>query len=269
MSLSKFRKRVATHGLFGALKIVVHKSEIKRRKKAIFAMQTAEDRFSKIYETNHWNDLESRSGEGSTLENTAAIRVALPNIFDTYNINTMLDAPCGDFNWMASVTKETSVAYTGGDIVRPLIEAHQDKHQSDHVKFIHLDLTKGPIPKADLMFCRDCLFHLSYRDITRVFENFLAADMPLLLTTSSVAPKGQRMENADIETGDMRGIDLFSQPFDLSPDDVLETIEDFMISRDAERYMVLLSRSAVESMYNNLNAATAQNASQAPALEPQ
>ena len=39
---------------------------------------TAEDRFKHIYETNHWDEAESVSGPGSTLEETKPIRRELP-----------------------------------------------------------------------------------------------------------------------------------------------------------------------------------------------
>jgi hypothetical protein len=35
----------------------------------------------------------------------------------------MLDAPCGDFNWMKEVDL-SAVHYTGGDIVEPLVNSN-------------------------------------------------------------------------------------------------------------------------------------------------
>ena len=255
MSLAKFQKRIAVNGLYGAIKISLSKTGIKHRRKTIFSLKNAEDRFTKIYNTNHWNDLETRSGEGSTLENTRGIRSALPKLFKKYEIKTILDAPCGDFNWMRTVIQDTSISYIGGDIVRPLIEKNQAQYQSNRVTFIHLDLTKGPIPKADLMFCRDCLFHLSYIDIAAALKNFLIAQIPLLLTTTSAHPNATRLNNFDIKTGDMRLIDLFSEPFGLSKTNILDTIDDHMVSLDAERSMVLLHCSEVNEIYKNFTKA--------------
>lgn len=257
MSLEKYRKRISKHGLYGALKIAVSKSGIKSRKKAIFALENAESRFTQIYKTNHWNDLESRSGEGSTLENTRSIRSALPRVFKKYEINSILDVPCGDFNWMQYVVQETSISYIGGDIVRPLVEKNQAKYMSNRVDFVHLDLTKDLLPKADFMICRDCLFHLSYIDISNVLANFLAAEIPLLLTTTSVSPKAKRIDNFDISTGDFRLIDLCSEPFGLLQTNVLETIDDHMFSLDSGNSMLLLHRVEVDRIYRNLSKAIA------------
>lgn len=248
----KLKQRVTKLGLYGALKLTIGKSTTGWRKKVILGLQKPEDRFTKIYKSNHWNNLESRSGEGSTLENTQSIRAKLPKIFEKYEIRAMLDAPCGDFNWMQSVTHNTSITYIGGDIVQPLVEKNQARYGNKDTSFVHLDLTKSLLPEVDLLFCRDCLFHLSYDDIARVLENFLSSSIPYLMTTSSAAPDGPRIKNSNIVTGDMRLIDLFAEPFSLCQKDVLESIADNMVSLTAERSMILINRSAVQDILMTL-----------------
>jgi len=83
------------------------------------------------------------------------------------------------------------------------------------ILLIHLDITKGPLPAADLMLVRDCLFHLSYQSILDFFKVFAASDIPLLLTTTHLN-QDNAFENADIPTGHFRNIDLFSAPFSFS-----------------------------------------------------
>ena len=56
--------------------------------------------FKQHYQRNTWGCSESLSGEGSTLDQTAAIRGALPQLIREFRIQSMLDIPCGDFNWM-------------------------------------------------------------------------------------------------------------------------------------------------------------------------
>ena len=250
--LKKIKQRVEKLGLHGALKLTLAKSASGWRKKIILGLEEPEDRFTKIYMSNHWNSLESRSGEGSTFENTQNIRAGLSLIFEQYEIGSMLDAPCGDFNWMQSVTQDASIKYIGGDIVRPLIEKNQAKYDDKDRSFVHLDLTKSSLPNVDLLFCRDCLFHLSYQDIARVLENFLSSSIPYLMTTSSAAPNGPRINNSNILTGDMRLLDLFSKPISLSQNDVLESISDNMVSSTAERSMVLVNRTAVHDILKTL-----------------
>ena len=176
----------------------------------------------------------------------------LPKILAQYKINKMLDAPCGDFNWMQHVTKNTSIKYIGGDIVKPLIKYNQSKYGDKDTTFIHLDLTINTLPKVDLLFCRDCLFHLSFRDISLVLNNFLGSSIPYLMTTSSAAPNGPRIENSDIATSDWRLIDFFSEPFSLRQCDVLESISDEMVSLKAERSLIFLNRATVQGIFENL-----------------
>ena len=239
-------------GLYAGRKLTVNTATTGSRREKILGLEKPEDRFTRIYSSNHWNSSESRSGEGSTLENTQNIRAELPKILGRYKINKMLDAPCGDFNWMQHVTKNTSIEYIGGDIVKPLIKYNQSKYGDKDTTFIHLDLTKNTLPKVDLLFCRDCLFHLCYKDILLVLNNFLGSSIPYLMTTSSAAPNGPRIENSDIETSDWRLIDFFTEPFSLSQRDVLESISDEMVSVKAERSLILLTRAAVQGIFENL-----------------
>jgi len=248
----KFKDRYEKLGLFGALKLTWAKATLGQKRKIILGLKDPEARFTKIYLENHWNDSESRSGEGSTLENTQNVRNELPKVLTKYKITSMLDAPCGDFNWMKSITQGSSIKYIGGDIVKPMIEKNQVTYGSDNISFMHLDITKNLLPKADLMFCRDCLFHLSYQDIALVLENFLNSPIPYLMTTSHAAPSGPRIDNSDIKTGDMRLVDLFSKPFCLPQNCVLESISDDMVSLNAQRSLILVDRDAVQKISENL-----------------
>lgn len=49
---------------------------------------------------------ESKSGGGSTISSTTTLRHFLPIFFQKYNIKTILDIPCGDYNWMKMVEKK-------------------------------------------------------------------------------------------------------------------------------------------------------------------
>src|SRR4051812_27850000 len=59
--------------------------------------------FSDIYRNNSWGDAESVSGRGSTLARTEVIRRSLPGLLESVGARSLLDAPCGDFNWMRHV----------------------------------------------------------------------------------------------------------------------------------------------------------------------
>jgi hypothetical protein len=46
------------------------------------------------------------------------------------------------------------------------------------------DLTRDPLPKVDLVLCRDCLVHLSFDDIYESLDNLRRSGSMLLLTTT-------------------------------------------------------------------------------------
>ncbi len=165
--------------------------------------------FSEIYKIRgYWGSTDSASGPGSTLAYTANLRRHLPQLFKDFNITSVYDAPCGDFNWMRHVIEKTSITYHGADIVPAIVDKLQRRYATSRVSFRCADITLNKFPKVDLWFCRDCLFHLSNRDIILALQNFLASGTPLILTTTHLSAAVS--ENADIRTGGFRLIDLFA-----------------------------------------------------------
>jgi hypothetical protein len=144
---------------------------------------------------------------------------------------------------MKDVVRKTDILYVGGDIVSPLVDVLNSKYRSARISFIHIDLTKGPFPKAHLMICRDCLFHLSFADAGLVLRNFAISDIPYLLTSTHI--HAQHFQNGDITTGEFRLIDLFSAPYHL-PREVLARIEDWQPPYPP-REMCLWTREQVSS----------------------
>lgn len=59
-----------------------------------------ENVFTEIYQNNFWGDEESVSGSGSNEEQTRVIVEKIPELLEKYKITSLLDLPCGDFNWM-------------------------------------------------------------------------------------------------------------------------------------------------------------------------
>lgn len=185
----------------------------KRRKlkKKIFNIQSIENRFNEIYQSNFWLG-QSKSGTGSVLSTTQNIRKHLPIIFEKFSIKKVLDAPCGDFNWMFEVIKNYEVDYIGSDIVEDIIFLNKKKYENKNIQFSKLDIRVDKLPEADLMICRDCLFHFSYEDIFLFLKNFISSDIKFILLTSHLNEKN-KFANIDISTGDFRSIDLFLKPF--------------------------------------------------------
>jgi len=167
--------------------------------------------FHLIYRLNTWDSAESVSGPGSTFDYTRNLREKLPQLFEEYGIQSIFDAPCGDFNWMPSVLEAASVRYLGADIVRPLIDSHRKKFVGKDTEFRLLDITRDTFPKADLWLNRDCLVHLSYRQIFQTLHNFVRSSIRFALITNH-RNRGD-FQNHDIRPGEFRRLDLFSPPF--------------------------------------------------------
>lgn len=167
-----------------------------------------EHTFNEIYKTNLWNSGVSVSGNGSDLNQTAGISRQLPGLLKEYRINTLLDLPCGDFNWMNTVDLD-GIQYIGGDIVGDIIERNRETFANDSHRFQVLDLTRDDLPRADLIFCRDCLVHLSYQDIRAALENIERCRITYLLTTTFT----RFSPNHDIVSGDWRPLNFQEPPF--------------------------------------------------------
>lgn len=208
-----------------------------------------ENTFTDIYLTNAWGNSESLSGNGSTLRYTENLRKELPALFDRLQVRSVLDAPCGDFNWMQHVLPNSSVDYTGGDIVTELIDRNNRLFRTERIKFLRLNIVEDRLPSADLFICRDLLFHLSFQDIFCILENFIKSDIPWLLTSSHKT----EVVNTDIVSGGFRLLDLFAPPFRLSSKGCVK-IDDW-IPPFPERYMCLFSRDDLADSLNAMKAA--------------
>ena len=176
--------------------------------------------FEAIYKLNYWQDGESVSGPGSTLEATKQIRGSIEHVVRTYGIKSMLDAPCGDFNWMQHVDL-AEVDYTGGDIVDELIARNQAKHGGPRRRFKVVDLTSDDLGAYDLVHTRDCIAHLPFVDVLRVLRNISRSGSKYLLVTTS--PRVTTNEDLS-HPGSWRPLNLrlppigLGEPLELLPD---------------------------------------------------
>jgi glycosyltransferase involved in cell wall biosynthesis len=169
-------------------------------------------KFSMIYHGNLFAGRMSRSGEGSDLIQTATIRRELPRLLCELDVRSMVDAPCGDWFWMQHVDFG-NVHYHGIDIIDELIVDHRRRFGSPTVSFSCADLRTADLPKADLIFCRDCLVHLGFADALALLGRFKASGSTYLLTTTFPA----REENADPAECFWAPLNLERSPFSLPP----------------------------------------------------
>ena len=164
--------------------------------------------FQKIYLTNKWGSKESKSGKGSEIQATEELRRVLPSIIDTFKIKSVLDLPCGDYNYMKEVG--LNCEYIGADIVPELIASNSMKYPK--VKFQCLDIVKDKLPKSDLIIVRDCFVHLPIKDIQTALKNAKKSCKYMLVTSFYKVDF-----NKDIQVGDWRPLNMEIFPFNLEP----------------------------------------------------
>jgi len=193
--------------------------------------------FEDIVKHNRWK--KHPCGPGSTLGYTENLRLNLGNFLKKHNITSMIDAPCGDYSWMSVTDLPSIQEYIGGDIVEFLIEANQQKYPN-HV-FKQIDLTQDTLPNVDLLFCRDCLLHLSFKDIDNVFRNISRSNIKYVLLSNWY----EDSENSrEIQTGEARYINFLESPFNFAQP--IDSITDF-VEGFPRRKMLLWSKEVIDN----------------------
>lgn len=169
---------------------------------------------------------ESRSGAGSTIEATESLRKEIIKLIKEKNIKTVVDIPCGDFNWMKEIVFRFD-SYIGGDIVSKCIKENNSRYGNSRIKFIEHDILKDPIPDGDLLLVRDLIGHYPLSDGKKIINNILKSNCKYLLTTTwyNIYDSEYHLKhiNEEIPTGRWFPVNLMSEPFNLPyPDFIIE-----------------------------------------------
>ena len=96
----------------------------------------------------------------------------------------MLDAGCGDFNWMHTLDLSMLDCYIGCDIVKGIIEDNRKKFKNNTYQFHILDIVLDPLPTVDLVFCRDCTQHLFNAEVFSFIHNLKKSSSVYFLTNN-------------------------------------------------------------------------------------
>jgi len=172
------------------------------------------EKFTGIYKNNEWGCSESRSGGGSTVKRTTELRKWLTEMIAKYNIQSMVDAPCGDFNWMKEVQFPRNFIYIGVDIVDEMIRLNKQKYRKELKTFLVRDITSETFPKTNMIFCRDLFLHLSFEDIWKVINNFKDSGAEYLIVSNYMSCKTNKEQKTG---GQWRPVNLQITPFDFPP----------------------------------------------------
>jgi methyltransferase family protein len=194
-----------------------------------FGDKHLEQAFSRVYRERLWRSGESASGTGSVISQTNVIRRELPILIKELNIGTLLDAACGDFNWMQHIELDLQ-RYIGCDVVPELINRNRQMYANPVREFRVLDITKDEIPTVDLILCRQCLNHLSVKYIHSAIAHFKKSRSKYLLVTTCRNAK----ENRNTLTGlKWRSLNMQLPPFNF-PDPIKFIIEERDLEYDPE-----------------------------------
>jgi hypothetical protein len=167
--------------------------------------------FEDVYLHRKWRVGASASGSGSELEETVNLRKELLLLVCDLKIESLLDAPCGDFNWMRAAELPLK-KYIGLDIAPSLIAENNKLYGSPEREFVVGDIVEDVLPQVDMILCRDCLQHLILADAVRAAQNFMASNAKYLVTSTVL---GIKDNNTDIITGGCRQLNLEMPPFNL------------------------------------------------------
>jgi hypothetical protein len=151
---------------------------------------------------------ETACGYGSTLRATETVRAQLPGLLARLGTEVLLDAPCGDLNWISQVDL-SGICYIGIDTSDANLAAARARSPS--LLFGKVDIVTGVLPMADTVLCRDFLQHLPTAMAQQALGNIIASGAEWLIATSHDAA-----ENDDIpEPGGFRPLNLQIAPFNL------------------------------------------------------
>lgn len=151
--------------------------------------------------------LQSRSGPGSSLKATSAIRKNLNTFFSQYKIKSLVDAPCGDGNWIFKI-ENLPTKYLGFDIDPCNIERNRKQYKSK--KFICADVLVEKLPEVDVILSRDLMIHLPNQLVAKLLLNLIKSKPKYLILSNYRNCK----KNIDLLVcGMYRPINLMRAPF--------------------------------------------------------
>jgi hypothetical protein len=168
--------------------------------------------FGSIHGAKAWGDCESASGPGSTRERAETFLGDLVALVRSLDVATVLDAPCGDFNWAAPLADAVDT-YVGVDVVPAIIADVRRRHATPRRRFLCRDMVRQRLPSADLVFCRDALVHLGTADAFAALANLRRTGARWLIATTFVGDR----DNPDIRTGEWRPLNMERPPFRFPP----------------------------------------------------
>lgn len=201
--------------------------------------------FTQIYQKQIWNGGKisiPRSGPGSTMEVTKNIRELLDRIIPLYGLTSLLDIGCGDLTWIPTIKAFPKIKYVGIDIVEALIQQHRQTYPTK--EFYCKNAIIDPLPDCDLILIRDVIFHLTYDQNKKLFQNLAKTRFRYILITSC---RNEINTEVDVtKPWRWRELNLLKSPFNFMPP-VTKVLED-SFKRDLFLYTKMQFRFMINQM---------------------
>lgn len=190
---------------------------------------------------------ESISGPGSSIKNTIEARNLIKKTIEKYNIKSILDLGCGDWNWFRLINLE-GISYEGWDACEDMITSNQLNFKEDNINFKTYDIVLSEYPDVDLIICRDVLFHMPTNLASKIIKKSKFASKYFISTSFREVElnKGIGLNN---DWG-YYPINLNATPFNLEPFEITYNRELLGSNPDAiqlspKRYICLYDFSGI------------------------
>lgn len=163
------------------------------------------DIFSHIYDNGVWG---VGAGPGSYMENNLEYMQFLTSIIKKYDVASVLDYGCGDWQFSKSMGYSSLVdSYLGVDVVSGVIDTNNKTYASDNVKFQLIGQT-FEFGTYDLIICKDVMQHTPNWYAANLLKSFKAHSKYCILTNDIVC----RPESGlDCDFGGYRTINLLDE----------------------------------------------------------
>ena len=139
--------------------------------------------FTKIYNTNYWI---KGSGPGSYIENTVIYNSFITDFIRKYNINSITDIGCGDWQSSYLIYEQfDNIDYLGLDCVNSVIEKVKEKYPK--YNFCTLDILSNidSIRDSELYIIKDVLQHWKLSDIYKFIDKLITKKFKYIIITNN------------------------------------------------------------------------------------
>ena len=151
--------------------------------------------FTEIYDKNKWGE---GSGTGSKMSRNNQKYIDILNeILNKYNIKTICDIGCGDWQFSKFIKYDTKdINYLGIDCVKSVIDNNLEEYKKDNINFEYKTISDDYIPKGyDLIIIKDVIQHWEDKDILKYISKILENNKYVFITNGYRFMKDKNKNN--------------------------------------------------------------------------